>query len=928
VIALERSDLVVGGIFARRLALEEIEDLGIDTSAPENLHIYDFEVTLVFQEAGEEESFHFGINGFGGFISKGGYSKPSGSAGSRHISSAQAIPVPDHPEVPPTLVFLVLPATVSYLKEFFEVSVVMKNMADPQFALDNSSVELQLPEGLSLAPTYNPRSALASLGSIAGGQEAAHSWVVRGDKPGSHHVTADFNGTLMPFGASVNMTLEHALSQYIQVLGSSGLSIIVYPDEIAVAGERYRVRFELRNSSSVPLYMLNFKVGINSGTGDAIDLDEVEGAPEFQDGDRVFVRELPAGESVSAHFYTTFLAAGAQITGKLLFLTLFFTETVNSFDYGMNRLLNERYVWLPSGQRYKFVLKDGAYVPDPLDDVRFESVSYNAYKFTYYDKTEYWFSSFGYLTKIVDPKGRATTLSYTDARLQSVASSAGALSFTWTNGHISKVSDNFGRFVTYEYDEASNLAGFTNPDGDRMEYTYNSSHNLTDITDFNGNDYIENTYDPLNRVVQQYMADQGTMEFRYSDSENKTTVTDGLGYEVVYRYSDYGMIESIEDGNGLASQTLENGLVMFSTDELGNVANYQYDSRGNRTKTVFPDGKSETATYNDKNMSALITARDGSSVSMTYDSTGVNVSSITDQVGNVTHFVHDQFGNLIRSIDPLSHETEYIYNSKGDCVEMIDSLGNSWKYAYNELGRLISETLPNEAATQYQYSPAGKLLKITDAYGGEKTFTVNGNGYETNVVDARGNSSSVAYNAMNKPIQATDALNGSVSFNYDEGGNLIGYTDALNNVTEYAYNSRRQLVSTTDALNNTWTVSYNAAGLPISETYPEGGVKYYQYNCLGQLILTIDENGAETATTYTDAGLEATVTDALSNKVTRSYSPAGKLVKEVDQLGNETAYAYNEIGLVSKVTDALNGVTSYTYNDLGMVIGRTPIMGQ
>jgi hypothetical protein len=84
-----------------------------------------------------------------------------------------------------------------------KITFVMKNMADPQFVVVDSVVTLNLPDGLSLAPTYAPQTLLAGIGDIAGGEEVSYSWIVRGDEPGEYDLSVDFDGTLMPFQAPI-----------------------------------------------------------------------------------------------------------------------------------------------------------------------------------------------------------------------------------------------------------------------------------------------------------------------------------------------------------------------------------------------------------------------------------------------------------------------------------------------------------------------------------------------------------------------------------------------------------------------------------------------------------------------------------------------------------------------------------------------------
>jgi hypothetical protein len=95
--------------------LAEIEALGIDVEAPENQFVYNFDVTLVFQET-PLAPVQITANGMGDIIYVTG-------GGSTAVATPTVVPAPGHPEVPPTVAFLKISNTASFLKEFFEVSV-------------------------------------------------------------------------------------------------------------------------------------------------------------------------------------------------------------------------------------------------------------------------------------------------------------------------------------------------------------------------------------------------------------------------------------------------------------------------------------------------------------------------------------------------------------------------------------------------------------------------------------------------------------------------------------------------------------------------------------------------------------------------------------------------------------------------------------
>src|SRR5581483_6753918 len=86
----------------------------------------------------------------------------------------------------PVLTWMVIPGTAKFLKEFWNVSMIVQNLGDAPFTFTGGAATLTLPDGVSLAPTVNPQSPTIQMPDIPGQQSATASWTVRGDKEGSY----------------------------------------------------------------------------------------------------------------------------------------------------------------------------------------------------------------------------------------------------------------------------------------------------------------------------------------------------------------------------------------------------------------------------------------------------------------------------------------------------------------------------------------------------------------------------------------------------------------------------------------------------------------------------------------------------------------------------------------------------------------------
>ncbi|MDP4181382.1 MAG: carbohydrate binding domain-containing protein [Bacillota bacterium] len=255
---LKSGQLVVGDLSVRRLTLDEIKDAGIDVNAPENQYVYKFEVHLAFNNIPLPPA-NIIVNQVGTII--GDTYKPiiihdtstvSGGTPSTYIAYPVAIPNVNHPEVRPTVAYMVIPGEARFLKEIFEVGLSLENTADSQFVIENSKAYLKLPAGLSLAPTREAQSLEVNIGSFAGGEKRQIKWIIRGDQKGSYNLEADFNGILQPFGDPVKATFK--TKEPFRVWGDDALKLHIKAQDKAYVGHPYKVTFELENVSDIPVY--------------------------------------------------------------------------------------------------------------------------------------------------------------------------------------------------------------------------------------------------------------------------------------------------------------------------------------------------------------------------------------------------------------------------------------------------------------------------------------------------------------------------------------------------------------------------------------------------------------------------------------------------------------------------------------------------
>jgi hypothetical protein len=161
----------------------------------------------------------------------------------------------------PNLFFLIIPGEVRYLKQFWEVTMAVANVSPRSVTFTNGSAQLQLPTGLSLAPTSTPQTTTRTVADIPAGSSRKTTWVVRGDVAGSYHIAATYRGTLDPLGLPI--VLAARTSQPVVVAGAGELKLVVDTPDPAYAWHPYAVRLGLRNEGASPIYNAGVTIDLN-----------------------------------------------------------------------------------------------------------------------------------------------------------------------------------------------------------------------------------------------------------------------------------------------------------------------------------------------------------------------------------------------------------------------------------------------------------------------------------------------------------------------------------------------------------------------------------------------------------------------------------------------------------------------------------------
>ncbi len=651
-----------------------------------------------------------------------------------------------------------------------------------------------------------------------------------------------------------------------------------------------------------------------------------------------------------------------QIPGRGLLLDISFTynsgRTQNnwgygngwSFSYGIRYSVvgNDIIIDRADGKRHAFSWNGSFY--DPPVGVHDSIVEYQTGKYLLISKhgMRFFFddSNHNCLTKIEDPNGNSTTLTYVNGVPTVITDPSGRmLNLTWSSGHLSQISDpntTPNRTISYQYDMDGNLIQITNPAGNSMTYSYGNWNNMTVITDFRSKS-ISISYNSTkavssisciaantNLMLSYDMMNVITSATRYLSSGNQTTL---------YEFDSSKRISVIEypDGNYVTySWDNQNNISSF-TDKNGNTSSYLYDSKGNIIKETDPLGNYNAYTFeNTFNQVASYTDKNGNTTLYSYDTNG-NLLGISDPLSNTESFTYSTNGLPLIYTNKRAYSTTFVYNNNGYKISETDALGNTKYFTYDAVGNKLSYTDQNSNTTLYQYDVLGNLINETNALGYSISYTYDENNNLLTVTNEKGNTTTYTYDDLNKLISTTDEMSNVNSKSYDEVGKIITETNAMGGITTYNYNCCN-LISTIDPLNNIESYTYDANGNMLSKTNKNGFITSYTYNSLNRLLtetdplnytlaytydavgnitITTDKNGNITTFAY-DALYRLTGTsDPLNNSESYAYDAEGNLVTETDKNGHSSTRIYNEVNRLVSITSPLLSTTSFTYDPVG-----------
>ncbi|MEY9863623.1 RHS repeat-associated protein [Catenulispora sp. GAS73] len=562
------------------------------------------------------------------------------------------------------------------------------------------------------------------------------------------------------------------------------------------------------------------------------------------------------------------------------------------------------------------------------------------------------FNATGQLAAMRDRDGRALTFGYSGGLLTSVTDSGGRKAVLGYDGanRIASLTMPDGRVTGYGYDGPGRLTSVTDPAGKTTTYAYDADNRLITITDPDGHPQVQNAYDPATgRVTGQTEAGGAEPRMAWDAAGEVATVTEDGGRVSKDYYSGNVLIAHVDPAGGRTSYGYDAELHLVAvTDPAGNTTTMAYDAVGNMTSRTAPyplsyteywtydshrnllsytdgRGNKRVNTYDTANRVISSTDPEGGTYTYGY-TTGGQLATVTDPIGKATSSTYDSAGNLTSKTDALGNLTTYAYDAAGHLTAVVDPRGNvagadpakfTTAYTYDAAGRVATITDPDGRTTTDSYDPAGDLTAQKDPAGNTTTYVYDTFHRQVGKTDPNGHTTTTTYSPQGELLSLTDAVGAKTTYTYDTSGRLTSMTDPRGNVqganpaaytTAYTYDANGDQLSSADPLGHVTRQVYDALGRVVATIDPAGGITVRAYDADGNVIASTDPAGATTADVFDKNNRPASVTDPTGATIRYAYDADGRTLSETSPLGETTSWTYDADGHILTAVDARGNV--------------------
>jgi RHS repeat-associated protein len=439
-----------------------------------------------------------------------------------------------------------------------------------------------------------------------------------------------------------------------------------------------------------------------------------------------------------------------------------------------------------------------------------------------------------------------------------------------------------------------------------INYSYDTDGNLTSRSDSSGNANF--SYDLLNRMVKESPeAPSAVVSYTYDLAGNVTSIsaTDEPA-PVRYAYDKTNLVTSI-------------------VDQAGRTTTFDYDDKGNRTATHYPNGVTMASKYDDSRRITCTFSYTGSAPAAGSD------GSCPDPSTSLLTYVRYHYTGTVNGASADTNRRE-----KADLRD-----GSTTDYGYDAINRLTDATTKNPAGTVlarygYDYDDRGDITKqhvtgssvanrtLTEAYAdaGELCWTATGD-YTSDCSTPPAGATTYGYNLAGDLTTSSDGLSTTWSMrDHMTSVTPPGSTTPISMTYTDATQDRRV---TAGALR----MSYNQLGLSNqAPTNASSNATYFVRDPNGLLVGMLTADPATPDDYYVLDGLSSvTATTDESGAVAHryDYEPFGQEIAPSASDPNPWRFAS---GYSDTATGMLKFGARYYQPSVARWTQRDPVMGQ
>ncbi len=507
--------------------------------------------------------------------------------------------------------------------------------------------------------------------------------------------------------------------------------------------------------------------------------------------------------------------------------------------------------------------------------------------------------------KITDPNGNIVSYDYYDST---------------RDGRLKKVTQpkiqsySTGRAMQYDYDSSGNVTSVTDipADGSASRTTMTTFDELNRPTRIVGPQYSDSSYGtirPVTKYTYDTLGNLVQVDAGRTDSSGTNPVSDIVATQMVYKHDDFG--RKLKETDPLGKyRTFEydiNNNIKAVTDAKNQVTGYTW---GYGHQMLTKTNTAGNATYTRNALGQVITAKTPD-VTYTYTYDEVHrLESVTDSRGNKTLSYDYSPGGLLNAVsDSDDNVTDYLYDKVGRLSSIWAANYDTVSFSYDPGGRLTEKWFPNGITARYSYNADNSLKQVVNrtnatAIISQHDYTYDGVGNRlTHAENVAGATTSYGYlyDELNRLTQVGNGM-AAQQENY-------GY-DPLNNRTTKQVNATTPVITAFvyDAANQLKEIRQdNAAGpLLASLSYDDNG------------NMTSKTEGATTTTlTYNALNQLAQVDKTGISTQTYSYDDQGRRIKKTVD-GTSINYLYNGPDIYGEYASWTAPTALYTYRNLNV----------